>query len=134
MSGTQDPRRRGQRDGKRSVRQQCRRSRGETPCGLIQIEHVRHRDRQRVVEIERPDIENIFDCAHKIHGIVLGRNHRALFHIGAHDECDAAVGIDVVGAVLRIVFDHEDQRVVLVLAISDLLHQQSNGIVVIRLV
>ena len=57
----------------------------------------------------------------------------ALLHVGARHEGDAAVRIDVVAAILRVVFNDEDQRVVRVPAVGDLLDQQADGIVVVGL-
>ena len=56
---------------------------------------------------------------------------RALLHVGARHEGDAAVRIDVVAAILRVVFHHKDQGVIRVLAVGDLLNQQADRIVVI---
>src|SRR5208283_4182540 len=57
--------------------------------------------------------------------------NRALCHIGANDEGQTAVATDVVGAILGIVFDHEDERVVGVGAVGDDIRRQSYCIVVV---
>jgi len=52
--------------------------------------------------------ENVFDGAQHIRCRVVSRDYRAVLHIRSNNESRAAVGADVVRAVLRIVFDDEN--------------------------
>ena len=58
-------------------------------------------------------------------------DNRTLLHIRSNDESKTAVAADVVGAILGIVFNHEDERVVGVGAVGDLIDRQSYRVVVV---
>ena len=56
----------------------------------------------------------------------------AFFHIGAGHVCRGAVRVHVVAAILRVVFNNKDQRVVFVdRTVGNFLHQQANRVVVV---
>ena len=54
--------------------------------------------------------EDFLDRAQDVHGGIARRDDCVLLHIRAREEGDAAMRIDVVGTVLRVVLDDEDQR------------------------
>ena len=95
------------------------------------VEDVGHGPGERVVQVHRREAQNLFDGAQEVERVVPGRDHRAPLHVGAHDVRGAAVRIDVVAAILRVVFNRKDQRVVGVGAVGNLLNQQADRIVVI---
>ena len=55
--------------------------------------------------------EQILDRAERVHLTVSRADDRALFDVRADHERGAAVRVDVVGAVLHVVFSDDDQRV-----------------------
>ena len=78
--------------------------------------------------------QDLFHGAHEVEGVVGGGDQR-IPDVGAGHKRDAAVGIDVVAAILRVVFDDKDESVAFVeRAVRDLLHQQADRIVVIGLI
>ena len=60
------------------------------------------------------------------------RYHGSLLYIWSDYKSDAAVRVHVVSAVLGIVLDDKNQGVFGIFAVRDLLHDQSDGIIVIR--
>src|SRR5215510_8695170 len=48
-------------------------------------------------------------------------------HVG-----NTAMGVDVIGTILRVVFHHKNQRVIAVGAVRYLIHQQAKRIIVVR--
>lgn len=90
--------------GSSRVVEQRRRRGCKAPCAWRRVEDVSHGPRQRVIEVQRREAQNLFDRAHEVERIVQRGDHRVLLHVSARHEGDAAVGIDVVGAVLRVVF------------------------------
>src|ERR1035441_1274096 len=106
---------------------------GKAPRARRSVEDVGHGPGERVVQVHRRETQNLFDGAQEVDGVVRRGDQRALLDVGARDEGDAAVRIDVVAAILRVVFDDEDQSVAGVLAVGDLLNQQAHRIVVVGL-
>ena len=62
-------------------------------------------------------------------GVALG-DQSALPHIRPHDKCQTAVCVHVIGAILRVILDHENESVVLIRAARDLFDHQRQGVVV----
>ena len=58
------------------------------------------------------DTPDVFDRAEHIEGHIVGRDNRLLLEVSTDDESQAAVAAHVIGAILRVVFNDEDQRVV----------------------
>src|SRR5258706_13928810 len=54
-----------------------------------------------------------------------------MFYVRSDDEEVAAVGADVVGSVLGIIFDDEDERIGRVGTVSNLVDQQSGRVVIV---
>src|ERR1017187_1949968 len=75
--------------------------------------------------------EDLFDGSEHTDRRVGSGDNRTLLDVGANDEGKTAVAADVVGAILRIVFNHEDERVVGVGAVGDLVDRQSYRVVVV---
>ena len=67
----------------------------------------------------------------RVEGVVYERLRGGAGGVLADDEGDAAVGVNVVGAVLGVVFDYEDGSVVPVRAVGDGLDHASHGQIVI---
>ena len=78
-------------------------------------------------------IRDSFNRAQEVDGVVLRGDYRASLHVGARYERYRAVRIDMVAAILRVVFNDKDQRIVRVPAVCDLLNQQANRVIVIGL-
>ena len=84
------------------------------PVLLIGIEDIGHGNRHRVVQVQLPQPQYLFNCPGEVNRVVRCRDKLMLLHVRADDERDAAVRIHVVGTILRIVVDDKDQSVVLV--------------------
>jgi hypothetical protein len=56
-----------------------------------------------------------------------------LLDIGADDITGAAMRIDMVRTILRVVLEHEDERIQLIWAVCNLLDQQTDRVIVVRL-
>ena len=90
------------------------------PCGLRKIEHIAHGLGQAVVQPIGSDSEHVLDGAQEVDRRVAHGNERILFDIRPNDERHAAVRIDVIGTILHVVLDDENQRV-----------EEANGLVAI---
>jgi len=55
----------------------------------------------------------------------------ALLDVGADDVGGAAVGVDVIGTILGVVPDDEDEGVVLVAAMGDFVGDEADGVVIV---
>ena len=75
--------------------------------------------------------QDVGDRAQHVDGGVVGADQRGLLDVGADHERRAAVRVDVVGAVLGVVLDDEDQGVVGIRALGDRLDQASDGVIVV---
>ncbi len=58
------------------------------------------------------EAEDQFHCADHASGRIHGAVDKVALAPGADDEADGAMGVDVVGAVLRVVFDDEDGHLI----------------------
>src|SRR5208337_1827876 len=104
---------------------------GETPTSVgRRVEDIGHWIGQRIVHVHRRQTQNFFHSAHEVDFVVGGGDQR-IFHVGARHIGGGAVRIDVVAAILRVVFHDKDQRVVFVDGAGDLLHQQAHRVIVI---
>src|SRR5208282_982746 len=65
-------------------------------------------------------------------GAVILMNESAGTIVGADDEGGRAMGVHVVGAVLRVVFEDENGRVVPIGAGGNLLDEKAEGVVIVR--
>jgi hypothetical protein len=92
------------RNWNRGVCQEGRGRGGETPVALLLVEDVRHRYGNRIIDAEWLKAENFFDGTHEIDGLVSGGNHLPLLHVWPGDESNASMRLNVIGAVLRVVF------------------------------
>ncbi len=96
-------------------------------------ERVVHRRGDGVEYRQRLEPQDQFDGADHRQLVVAGVHHRAaVFDPGADRQRRRAVRIDVVGAVLGIVLDHEDHRLRPDLRSRDDLHQLAHAEVVVR--
>ena len=91
-----------------------------------------HRRRARVVLRERRQAEDEFHRADHRRGGVKRAVHAAPLHVRADDEAAGAVGIDVVGAVLRVVLDHKNRHFLPKLAVRRGFNDASKREVVAR--
>lgn len=103
----------------------------EVPRAGLGVEDIGHRFGERVVEVHRRQAENFLNGAEEIEGVVLSGDEGALLHVGAGYIGGAAVGVNVVAAILGIVLDDEDERVIGVDALGDLLNEHADRVVVI---
>lgn len=78
------------------------------PARLRDVEGVRHGRNTRVMHAQWRQAQDLFDGSEHTDGRVGSGDNRTLLHVGSNDESKTAVAADVVGAILRIVFDHEE--------------------------
>src|SRR5262249_43475971 len=110
MGGLREARHlRRERNGESRILQQWGGSRGERPVGLIEIEDVCHRRGKSIIHVERRQSEHLFDGADKVYGVVRAGDDSALFYVRTGYKRDTAMRVNVIGAVLRIVFNYKDQ-------------------------
>lgn len=98
----------------------------EAPCRRGRIKDVAHRRCQRIVQVHRLQSQNLFHCADEVERVICRGDH-SIFHICARDVGCGAVQVDVIAAILRVVLNDEDQRVVRVDATILALMAQCNG-------
>src|SRR5208282_1497087 len=116
---------------KRSAVEVVRRDRGIGPARLRDVEGVRHWRNTRVMHAEWGQAQDFFDRPeHADRRVRIGYD-RTLLYIRSNDESKTAVATDVIGAILGIVFNHEDERVAGVGAVGDLIGRQSYRVVVV---
>ena len=78
------------------------------------------------------DAEDVRNGRDYVYGRVVVGDDDALLDVRAGKERNAAMCIDMVRAILSIVFQNNDQRIVVVaLALGHFLHNQSNGVVIV---
>ena len=73
-----------------------------------------------------------FHRANQADGAVILVNERARAIVGADDEHGRAVRVHVIGAVLRVVFENENRRVLPVGACGNFLNEKAERVVVVR--
>ncbi len=116
---------------KRGVEQVEGRERGVRPTGLRDVEGIGHRRHARVMHAQLGHTQDFLDRPKNTdRGVGIG-DDRTLLHIRSNDESKTAVAADVVGAILGIVFDDEDESVVGIGAVCDLIHRLSYRVVVV---
>jgi hypothetical protein len=86
-----------------------------------------------VLGISLKNPEDILDGAQHMDLSIGGADHRLLPHIGADDIGRGAMGIDVIRAILAIVFDDEDQGVIRIGAVCHRLDHFADGRVIVGL-
>ena len=77
----------------------------------VTVKDVVHRGRHRVVERERVEPEDQLHRAQHRVLVIAGVDHRAVPGPGTDHERWGPMGVDVVGAILRVVLLDEDRRV-----------------------
>src|SRR5262249_42787979 len=90
-----------------------------------------------VIIVHRRQAEESLDCAHHVYGGVEGVVDKGLVvflarGVLADDEGDAAVGIDMIVSILRIVFEDHDGGIVPVWTVGDGLHNASESKIIVR--
>ena len=75
--------------------------------------------------------KNIFHGPQHANSIAERRIDKAMFDVRSHDEGRAATRIDMISAILRVVFNHKDERAVFVAAVSDSIHHKSYCVIVV---
>src|SRR5262245_23911873 len=99
----------------------------------MKIEEVSHGPLSRCVEVQMLQAEYIFDGPKKIYCGIKLRYDSALPDKWPHNIGGGTMGVDVIRAILSIVFNHKNQRVRLEWAVGNLIDQPGGGIVVVRL-
>ncbi len=83
------------------------------------------------MDCHRTQPENVFHRAQHAHGVVHGRVDATAARVGRQDEGRGAVRVDMVGAVLGVVFQDENGGLRPELRLRDRLHQQPERVVVV---
>ena len=84
----------------------------------MDVEKIGHGSRVIGVQVDVLGTEDVLDGAEHVRLAVAGAYDRVLLHIGANEVGRRAMRIDVVGSILRVIFDDDDQDVLGVAAVS----------------
>jgi hypothetical protein len=100
---------------------------------MTDVEDVGHGPLEGGVQVDMLGAENVLDRAQRVDLAVATADHRALLHVRSDDEGRPAMGIHVVGAILNVVFDDDEQCVVSVAAVRHRLDHQAQRQVAVSL-
>src|SRR5215469_9145102 len=78
-------------------------------------------------------VENVLDRAENVGLTVPGAYDRMLLHIGTNEVGRGTMRIHVVGSILGVIFDDDDQGVFRIWAVRHSLNQQADSVIVVRL-
>src|SRR5262249_14507433 len=108
---------------------QIRNDRFVIPAGLREIEDLGHRSRGSAEQAVGSDTQQALDRSDHVDGGVAVGDHGALLNIWSGNKGNAAMRINVIWAVLRVVFNDEDQRIAGVGTAGHLLYKQAECII-----
>src|SRR5262249_1867338 len=97
----------------------------------MRSEYVRHRSSIGIALIQAIDAEQVFDCAQNVHCVVVRRDGGTPPAVRRDHVANGAVRIDVIAAVLRIIFENKNGSTAPVWRVADELDNSSDGVVVI---